>query len=260
MIRWCAYCQNFIGESEPFTDYSLTNGICADCTVKMKNKDFQGLEAARKLAEYYQELKLASVEGETGKIEKIVEKGLLLGIKPENIAIGMIRPILYRIGNLWSTGEATVAEEHKITANCSLMLEILFKKSENKIVPAGRTKVLLVPADGNYHILGLRVIEIFLRVSGIKAEVITPGLPAAEIQKIAAELKPEYIGISVSLSSQFASVRDLALRLKKWPQATRPKLIIGGNAVRMGLTILPEWDIEVMSDFRDLIERIKTPA
>ena len=31
MLKWCAYCQQFTGESPEYDDFSITHGLCGDC-------------------------------------------------------------------------------------------------------------------------------------------------------------------------------------------------------------------------------------
>ena len=31
MLKWCAYCQQFTGESPEYDDFSITHGLCASC-------------------------------------------------------------------------------------------------------------------------------------------------------------------------------------------------------------------------------------
>ena len=33
MIRWCAYCQKYIGEVEPFDRFEISHGICRRCVA-----------------------------------------------------------------------------------------------------------------------------------------------------------------------------------------------------------------------------------
>ncbi len=157
---------------------------------------------------------------------------------------------------MWAAGRVRVAEEHRVTAHCTELIEVLL----NKFVKAGelrnslKPKVLLVLADGNYHTIGLRIIEIFLVVKEIPSYVVIPGLPVSEVEKLVMELKPEILGISVSLVPQMESVRALAKKFDKLPKFLRPRIVIGGQAVRRGLTVNPALGIEVMKDFFSLLD------
>jgi hypothetical protein len=35
MIRWCSFCQRFLGEIQPFDDPRFTHGICVPCDQKL---------------------------------------------------------------------------------------------------------------------------------------------------------------------------------------------------------------------------------
>ena len=34
MLKWCAYCQQFTGESPKYDDFSITHGLCARCATR----------------------------------------------------------------------------------------------------------------------------------------------------------------------------------------------------------------------------------
>ena len=31
MLKWCSYCQHFMGEIPPHDDFGITHGLCLDC-------------------------------------------------------------------------------------------------------------------------------------------------------------------------------------------------------------------------------------
>ncbi|MEI7903885.1 MAG: cobalamin B12-binding domain-containing protein [Candidatus Firestonebacteria bacterium] len=241
-----------MGEKEPYENYTITHGLCEKCEKEDGLLDKNRLKKIHLVIDYFRKLKKEVSVTSTVKVEAIIKEGLEIGIKPEDIAIGMVQPLLYEIGEMWAAGRASIAQEHKVTAHCSELIDVLLSKSakagslRNSLKP----KVLLVLADGNYHTLGLRIIEIFLVAKNIPSYVVIPGLPAGEVEKLVIELKPEIVGVSVSLVPQLESVRELARNLKNLPARSRPRIIIGGQAVRMGLTVRPDWGIEVMTDFR----------
>jgi hypothetical protein len=39
MIRWCSYCQAFIGEAPPFDSIVVTHGICRACSTTLAAGD-----------------------------------------------------------------------------------------------------------------------------------------------------------------------------------------------------------------------------
>ena len=262
MIRWCSFCQRYIGEKEPYENYELTHGICEKCAKKAATLDKTYFHGTNIVINYFRKLKEMVFLATSIEVEKIIQEGLNLGIKPEDLAIGMIQPLLYDIGEMWAAGRASAALEHRVTAHCTNLIEMLLNMIEkpgsfrNSVKP----KVLLVLSDGNYHTLGLRIIEIFLVVKEIPSYVVIPGLPSDEVVKLIQELKPETVGISVALVPQLESVRVLAKSLNNLRKSARPRIVVGGQAVRRGLTISPDWGIEVMTDFSSLIASGKKPS
>ncbi len=104
MIRWCSFCQRYIGEKEPFEDYGITHGMCEKCgeTAGSLNKAF--FQKTNTVIEYFRKLKEYVSLGSPIEVEKIIKEGLELGVKPEDIAIGMIQPLLYEIAKCGRPG------------------------------------------------------------------------------------------------------------------------------------------------------------
>jgi methanogenic corrinoid protein MtbC1 len=157
---------------------------------------------------------------------------------------------LYRIGERWAAGELTVANEHTFTAVAVSAVELLFTK--DTALQARRQShnpdVLLVMAENNYHTLGLRMAELGLCLQGLTTFTVMPGLPAREILALSESLRPKVLGMSVALATQMQSVREVHGLLSGLPSERRPRLAIGGSALRMGLEVPKEWGIEVITD------------
>lgn len=254
MIKWCAYCQSYMGESAPFEKHSLTHGLCRDCADKGLAMEPDAGQRLRPLANYFRDIRKESLEGVNTPALEWITKGLELGIKPPDLLIGILQPLLYEIGELWSKGDASVATEHRLSSFAEALTSLLYARCPEleKNRQSRTPDILLTNADGNYHTLGIKFLEMRLLSTGFKTFTALPGLPAAEILGLAKTLGARAIGVSVSLLPQMKSIRELAGEILKLPEPERPKLILGGMPIKEGLVLPPELKVVACADITKL--------
>ena len=191
----------------------------------------------------------------------IIEKSQQLKLSPVDLLLGVLQPILYEIGNRYAQGKLTVFQEHQFSA---LADQIITRLSPNVTTIAPKNvDVLLVCCDTNYHYLGLRILELELRSQGVSVFSIFPSLPNAEIIKVAKNINPKLIGISVGLPRQIPQAEELIQELRKNSTiAFNPAIAIGGTGLReINKRQINDVDFvnnpENQNDFLDFIERLK---
>jgi methanogenic corrinoid protein MtbC1 len=234
-IRWCAYCQEFLGEIAPFETFELTHGMCERCAVKGMNLSPHDLKHSREMLEIQKQLLAAGHgEGSPAEATRLIQMAVSAGVRPIDILMGFVTPLLRHIGKKWELGEATVAEEHRYTNFCEQILTQIEAQFTGTVKPEG-VKILILNAPENYHTLGVRISAVWLNSHGISAKAIFPGLPPAEVPALLREYKPKYLGISVSLPSQIPGIILTleAIRTAELPNS--PEVILSGFAVKQGL-------------------------
>jgi len=232
MIRWCAYCQRYQGEVEPFDDYSMTHGICEACS----HSDAFLHEAPANLAPiqrfFARVADSATAPGETAS--ELVREGTALGLDPIDLLLGIVQPVLRLIGDRWARAEATISEEHRISALCSSVIQLLMETDVDlaALRHAREPCVLLVGAEGNDHTLGLQLLDVVLLRHHISAFTVYPGLPLDEVARLAHALRPRIVAVSAALEEQLKSAVRLEERLRSLPKDERPLVVVGGLALR----------------------------
>lgn len=261
MIRWCAYCQTFQGEVPPYDSYDLTHGVCDACEKASKPTDGDAIDAIRPLARFYRELRFRAVDGFDAPGSRILDEAMALGIQPVDLLVGMLQPALAEIGTAWAEGRVSVAIEHRFSAAVeSVAVAALARLPRSSGVrQAARPEILLTIADGNFHTLGLKVVELILLSAGRAVLAVAPGLPSSEIIELARSSKPEVLGVSASGTEHVAPVREIAEGLATWPPQTRPRLVVGGQLAKAGLQLEPSLRVEVCVDARALLPS-RSPA
>lgn len=231
MFRWCSYCCRFLGEKEPLDRYQISHGICKACAASMKSGT---LDAGRieSLRDYQQRLLRAVPIGDEREIDRLIDDGTSLGIRPEDLLVGMLQPLLYDIGDKWARGEVSVADEHGFSSLSLVIIEALFSRAGvTDLRQSPSPRVLLICAEGNYHFLGLRMIEFLLIARGIPVFAIYPGIPVRQALGLAGDLRPDHVGVSVALPEQLSFVTRLEEALAA-SSARAPRIVVGGSALR----------------------------
>jgi methanogenic corrinoid protein MtbC1 len=119
--------------------------------------------------------------------------------------------------------------------------------------------VLLVNAEGNSHSLGLQMVEFFLVTHSVPVMALQQGLPTREVLQIVESVRPRTVGISCALPDQLASAYRTAEAIAALSEADRPRVFVGGFALR-SLQELPEdWPFIACRTPADLLDRIQAP-
>jgi methanogenic corrinoid protein MtbC1 len=251
VIKWCAYCQRFITEIEPFEDYRISHSICRACYPKLAALGEADIDALAGVIGFYKRLGELALSGEPADIDSILAESRQLGIRPVDLMVGILQPLLARVGDLWSAGELSVAGEHCATTMVHELL-IGLREPRKPRVREPRPRVVLVNAEGNYHTLGLMMAEVYFASHDVTALTVAPGLPTEEVLALIARTKPEVFGFSVALSTQMAQVREVATLLRTRPE--RPKhFVVGGPAMRIGLNPDLAFGIRVCKNLAEVL-------
>jgi len=232
MIRWCAYCQRYQGEAEPYDDYSVTHTICEPCEAREAylSSEPTSLEAIRRFLGRLS--RVGTGPGPTAA--ELVAQGAALGLDPADLLLGVVQPVLHQIGDRWARSEATIAEEHRVTALCSALIQLISEADPGvaALRQAQQPEVLLVAAEDNHHTLGIQILEVLLIRNRISTFTIYPGLPPEETVRLARSLSPPVVAISAALPEQLKPAMQVADHLAESPPGRRPLVVVGGLALR----------------------------
>ena len=216
-----------MGESPPFDDFRLTHSICARCLPSLESQDYAPSTWALAARELF--ATLFSHKGQPRFVEclEFVHQAQAVGLSRCNMLLGILQPALYAIGSLWRDGLVTVAQEHAFTAWCQSVLD-LFPPSEKV---GKQPRVLLVCAPGNQHFLGIRLVALCLEDQGVGALSPEEVKSDPELIELCQRLKPQYLGVSVSLPESIPSSLRWARSLQT-QIGPSTRLVLGGRALR----------------------------
>ena len=257
MLRWCAYCQEFQGEIAPLDIFTTTHGICPACQAKGMAQLDSEIGNSHRLREIQGLLYAAGKAGDMAAAPRIVHSALAAGLRPVDILVGLITPLLYLIGVEWETNLITVADEHRFTSFCERVFELVVPEVKAGDVPIPGTRdalVFLMNARGNHHNLGIRILSLWLQSKGIRSRNLHPPPSPDTVFQLATETRPRAILISLALESQKAYVYSIARTIEALPRPS-PTLIVGGHAIKHHLIspIPGALFLETMTGLDDLI-------
>ena len=139
----------------------------------------------------------------------------------------ILRPTMYKIGELWDTKKLDVGDEHIASNTAMHLIENIGTKPKTK--SKGKTILICTP-DGEYHAIPCFMMETYLSLNGYNVINLAPSAPSKSIMNHILEKKPDLILISVTLKDHIKSCERLIRNLKKF----KVPIVIGGQALQDG--------------------------
>ena len=188
----------------------------------------------------------ALAAGDRRRAFTVVEAALGGGLTLRELYLSVFQPALREIGRRWETGAVTVAQEHLATAitqtAMSRLATELFRQA-----PAGGPTLLAACAETERHDVGLRMLCDLLELEGWTTHFLGATVPAADVVRMARELKPDVVAVSASLPPSLMAVRPLTTELRALGPPP-PLVLVGGRpflgrpslAAKMGADLTAE--------------------
>lgn len=142
--------------------------------------------------------------------------------------LGVVCPVMYRIGLLWENNEISVAEEHLATAIVGRIITALYAKFAN--VDVHRGKVVITGVPNEFHELGARIVADFLEINGWDVTYLGADTPLNEIITILQKHKPFVLGLSVATVFNLDNAKKVIQAIKQDNDIKDVNIIVGGLA------------------------------
>jgi len=160
----------------------------------------------------------------------------------------LIIPLVYKVGDLWHTGEIRVANEHLASSVIrGFLYNLLDSYSLNDSAPV----MVTATPRGQEHELGALIAGVVAASSGWKVIYLGSNLPAEEIGAVVSYLKARVVALSIVYPND-----DLHLKheLKKFKHLLPDgvSIIVGGRAANGYYDVLDEIGANVVKDSRHL--------
>ncbi|MBE0572411.1 MAG: MerR family transcriptional regulator [Ignavibacteriaceae bacterium] len=160
----------------------------------------------------------------------------------------LIIPLVYKVGDLWHSGEIRVANEHLASSVIrGFLYNLLDSYSLNDSAPV----LVTATPRGQEHELGALIAGVVAASSGWKVIYLGSNLPAEEIGAVVSHLNAKVVTLSIVYPND-----DLHLKheLKKFKHLLSDgvSIIVGGRAANGYLDVLDEISAIVVKDSRQL--------
>jgi len=240
VLRWCAHCQQFIGEMPPHADLSITHGLCRKCAGEQPDllRDDEYAHAVV-LRDIFQALFAAGRSNDFDAAGPLVDRAIVANCRPVDILVGMIAPMLYEIGRAWERGTLTVAGEHEFTAFAERVVDLVEARMKQTWSQparfAGDGRYVLMNAPGNAHVVGIRILALWLQNQGWPTRHVDERTVLDVLSEPSLAGESKTLLVSIALPEQCDAVRALVERVQALPAPRRPKIVLGGYAVKTRL-------------------------
>src|SRR5450759_4190509 len=175
-----------------------------------------------------EELTKAIVEIKRDEALDMVKRRAEAGKDPLQI-LEECRQGLTLVGNLFQTGEYFLAE---LLLSAEIMkgaVGILDPYLAKACPPKPRGKVVVATLRGDIHDLGKNLFAALLKAQGFEVHDLGVDVAPARLVEKVKEVKPDFVGFSVLITSAFASMKEASEMLEKAGLRDQFKLMVGGG-------------------------------
>jgi DNA-binding transcriptional MerR regulator/methylmalonyl-CoA mutase cobalamin-binding subunit len=164
------------------------------------------------IAELRQEWVGAGLAFDRLKAEQVLARAFAL-FPPEFICIELLQAGLAEVGALWYDGEASVQQEHFMSALSVQRMDMLIAAAPP---PTRLERIIVASAQDDYHVFSPLLLTYLLRRRGWDVLYLGADVPAAELQETVSQTKPHALIISAQLLSTAASLVDMTSVLARY--------------------------------------------
>jgi len=158
----------------------------------------------------------------------------------------VLMPLLRRVGDLWSRGEATVAQEHFVSVFARERLDWML--GFLSAAPADGPEAVFAGLPGERHELGLMGAAVQLATRGWRVTYLGADVPFPDLEAMLADRRAALLCTSVVMPVSHGDAVELARTLRKLAPA-RTGVVLGGEGIPEGV---PEVPVKGVAVFRRL--------
>ncbi len=140
----------------------------------------------------------------------------------------VIWPVFYRIGELWSSGLISVAEEHLATNLVKRVMPVLLSRFTMNRVTRG--KALVSTSPNEHHEIGARMVADFLELDGWDVIYLGANIPSWALLDMVQREKPFLIALSAATEINLGNIRYIIDMIRGDRRLRETKIMVGGYA------------------------------
>jgi len=167
-------------------------------------------------------------QGDSLRVNQIVDALTAQGISQERIFLDLITPSARHLGSLWDQDLCSFTD---VTCGLAIMHHVIYRLGyEFRDGPHAKSEhinVMMCCAPGSAHLLGATIVGDLFRREGASV-VIEISSSAQELVRAVANEWFDVIGISVALESQLLELKSLVQKLRGSSGNPNVKVLLGG--------------------------------
>jgi methanogenic corrinoid protein MtbC1 len=145
----------------------------------------------------------------------------------------LLKPVMYRIGDLWEQGKLDVATEHASTNTAIGLIKVINERITSRVIKheiSSQNKSVICTPDGELHGLACNMIESILLSKGFKVYNISTSIPTEYIIDFMRDSHPDIVFISITLVENIKPAERLIHKIHQ-KYNNRLPVVVGGSAL-----------------------------
>jgi methanogenic corrinoid protein MtbC1 len=172
----------------------------------------------------------ALLDGNRNVCSKLIFEQRQKGIAIKEIYEYIMKPALYRVGELWEYNKISVATEHLASAIAEAILndfypEMISKEKKEK-------KIIVSCVENEYHQIGIKMVSDIFESNGWSSFFLGANTPTLELISFAKMIKPDMFAFSLSIYSHLPTLEMMIQKTQvEFPETP---VLVGGQAFSRG--------------------------
>ncbi|MDH3267355.1 MAG: MerR family transcriptional regulator [Ignavibacteria bacterium] len=204
-------------------------------SANTEDKLAPSLDSAKNLNEIMSECMEAIKSYDAKKLESVLLNASAKLTQPVLLE-ELVVPLVYKVGELWHSGEIRVANEHLAS---SIVRSFLFNLLESYSISDSAPTMISATPRGQEHELGALIAGVVAASSGWKVIYLGASLPAEEISAVVSHLNGRVVALSIIYPNDDPHLKRELNKLHQLLPAG-VSMIVGGRAANGYLDVLDE--------------------
>ena len=198
--------------------------------------------------------KAALRKGDAKAAYETIDRLIDGGVSFEDLCEEVVTPALYEIGELWATGEITVADEHVASAISDAILACISPFSSADI--EGSSRVLVCCSEGELHAIGARMVGEAFAAAEWSVQYMGASLPAESVASAVEQRGIDVLAMSTTMPEHLPQVSaTISAARDRVPDL---RVIVGGQAYGGDHRRAREIGANLLHDgLRGLVEKVE---
>jgi len=143
-----------------------------------------------------------------------------------DLYLWVFQPAMREVGRLWQMNEATVAQEHYVTAATQLIMSQLYP-----LIFGGERRnqtMIATCVGGELHEVGMRMVSDFFEMDGWDTFFTGSNTPSSSIVTTLKQEDAVLLGVSATMTSHISSLSEIIEAVRSDSELDHVKILVGG--------------------------------